>query len=106
MNTDNDDLIPPVEIQGKTTKEVSKMRNQVFPTGQPRGRGISDCNHIYDEHGLCFECDAKQPYDQVAADKRYRKRQQDKGIVRKTVRVPQNRWEELQAICKVMREEA
>ena len=48
----------------------------------------------------------KKPYDQVAADKRYRKRQQAKGIVRKTIRVPENRWEELQAIAKVMRDNA
>ena len=50
--------------------------------------------------------DVKAPYDQVAADKRYRKRQQDRGIVRKTIRVPENRWEELQAIAKVMRDSA
>ena len=50
--------------------------------------------------------DVKAPYDQVAADKRYRARQKANGIVRKTIRVPENRWEELQAIAKVMRDKA
>jgi len=48
----------------------------------------------------------KEPYDQVAADKRYRARQKANGIVRKTIRIPANRWEELQAIAKVMRDNA
>ena len=34
----------------------------------------------------------KKPYDQVAADKRYRAAQKSKGIVRKTIRVPADRW--------------
>ena len=47
----------------------------------------------------------KKPYSQTAADNRYRARQISKGIVRKTVRVPLNRWSELQTIVKAMREE-
>ena len=41
---------------------------------------------------------------QVAADRRYKAAQKAKGIVRKTVQVPENRWEELQAILKQWRE--
>jgi len=67
---------------------------------------MSDCNHIYDEYDLCFECNAKRPYNQVDANRRYREKQKAKGIVRKTIRVPQNRWKELQAIAKVMRDDA
>ena len=48
----------------------------------------------------------KEPYNQTDADRRYREKQKAKGIVRKTIRVPQNRWKELQAIAKVMRDDA
>jgi hypothetical protein len=46
-----------------------------------------------------------KPYDQTAADRRYRKKQKASGIVRKTVRVPEDRWVELQAILKAMRDD-
>lgn len=42
---------------------------------------------------------------QVDLDRAYRARQREQGIVRKTVRVPANRWQELQDICARMREE-
>ena len=61
--------------------------------------------HIYDEHDLCFECDKPKP-TQTEIDRAYRKRQKAQGIVRKTVRVPADRWEELQAILAKMRGEA
>ncbi len=66
---------------------------------------MTDCNHIYDEHDLCFECNASRPKTQTELDKAYRARQRAQGIVRKTIRVPADRWEELQAIAAKMREE-
>ena len=50
--------------------------------------------------------DAKQPYSQTEADKRYRAKQLERGIVRKTVRVPAHRWAELQQIAAKMRDES
>ena len=41
---------------------------------------------------------------QVAADRRYRARQKAKGVVRKTVLVPESRVQELQAMLKQWRE--
>jgi len=64
---------------------------------------MTDCNHIYDEYDLCFECNAKRPYDQVAADRRYRAKQQSRGIVRKTVLVPVDRVQELQVMLRAWR---
>ena len=48
----------------------------------------------------------KKPYDQVAADRRYRAGQKARGIVRKSVLVPENRVQELQAMLKQWRAEA
>lgn len=42
---------------------------------------------------------------QTDHDRKYRAKQEAKGVVRKTVRVPANRWKELQAICDKMRRE-
>ena len=42
---------------------------------------------------------------QTDHDKKYRARQADQGIVRKTVRVPAVCWPELQEICAAMRKE-
>ena len=50
--------------------------------------------------------DMKAPYDQVAADRRYRAGQKARGIVRKSVLVPENRVQELQAMLKQWRAEA
>ena len=61
--------------------------------------------HTFDENGICFECDAVKPYDQVAADRRYRAGQKARGIVRKSVLVPENRVQELQAMLKQWRAE-
>ena len=66
---------------------------------------MTDCNHIYDEYDLCFECNAKRPYSQVAADRRYRAAQKAKGIVRKTVLCPVERVPELQAMLRQWRAE-
>ena len=60
----------------------------------------------------CPEADIRQleeqlkPYDQVAADRRYRAGQKARGIVRKSVLVPENRVQELQAMLKQWRAEA
>lgn len=45
------------------------------------------------------------PKTQTELDKAYRDKQREQGIVRKTVRVPADRWEELQAITARMRAE-
>ena len=47
----------------------------------------------------------KQHSNQVDADRRYRAKQKDKGIVRKTVLVPENRVTELHELCKKWRSE-
>ena len=67
---------------------------------------MTDCNHIYDEHDLCFECNKPRPYNQVDADRRYRTKQKASGIVRKTVLVPENRVAELHALLKEWRKNA
>jgi hypothetical protein len=66
---------------------------------------MPDCNHIYDEYDLCFECNAPRP-TQSDNDRTYRAKQATKGIVRKTIQVPLDRWPELQEIAKKMRDEA
>jgi hypothetical protein len=45
------------------------------------------------------------PKTQVELDQAYRKRQADKGIVRKTVLVPESKLAELHAICRKWRAE-
>ncbi len=47
----------------------------------------------------------KKPYNQTEADRRYRAKQKAKGVVRKTVLVPEKRVEELQALCRQWRAE-
>lgn len=47
-----------------------------------------------------------KPKTQLEIDQKYRARQLAKGIVRKAVQVPINRWPELQGIVKKMRESA
>ncbi len=46
-----------------------------------------------------------KPRTQAELDRAYREKQKAQGIVRKTIRVPADRWEELQAIAAKMREE-
>jgi hypothetical protein len=43
---------------------------------------------------------------QTEIDKAYRKRQVDMGIVRKTIRVPLDRWPELMEVAADMRRES
>ena len=47
----------------------------------------------------------KKPYNQTEADRRYRAKQKAKGVVTKTVLVPEKRVEELQALCRQWRAE-
>lgn len=61
----------------------------------------ADCT---EQERQSLEDTLKKPYDQVAADRRYRKAQKAKGVVRKTVLVPESRVKELQALCRQWRE--
>jgi hypothetical protein len=63
---------------------------------------MKECDHIWDEYDLCFECNAPRP-TQSDNDRTYRVKQATKGIVRKSVLVPENRVAELHALLKQWR---
>ena len=62
---------------------------------------MPDCNHIYDEYGLCFECNKVDP---SRREMRYRAAQAERGQKMVRVWVPAEKVEELKEIAKQMRD--
>ena len=49
--------------------------------GDSAEKSMNKCNHIYDEYGLCFECDKRKPVSRAADNKRSRDKRRDAGLV-------------------------
>jgi hypothetical protein len=66
---------------------------------------MTECNHIYDEYDLCFECDAKKPKSPNTRKAAERKRKRAAGLVPVEVWIPAEKKSELaqavNALCKV-----
>ena len=75
------------------------MRDQDIPTV---------CQHVYDEHGICFECgkprlEAVANNTQTERNRRHREKSRRAGLVPVTVNVPSDNRDELRAIAAKMR---
>lgn len=62
-------------------------------------------DHVYDDNGLCFECDYGKPMHQVERDKRLKANNAKKGLRQVTVWVPDSKAAELKLLAQRWRSE-